>query len=185
MKLTVGYVRSIVHFWSRVFFVDEPKVLGKAALYRYITHPHDCFSIAPTRGLAEVTTVFTLIVLLVCIVGRESPQAFIHFVYTTGHLEDVTFFPPLVIGLTPTYNTESDDNIVRQSHQILTDNILNLLMYYFSQSYELRSIFKMGFHCPPGAHEFSPTSLLLERSSNSSARVFDIRGRRLLSPIGA
>ena len=85
----------------------------------------------------------TLIVSLVCIVGRESPQAFIYFVCTTRHLKDVTFFSPLVIGLTQTYNTESDYNIVRQSHQILTDNVLNPLMCYFSRPYELGSIFKM------------------------------------------
>ena len=73
----------------------------------------------------------TLMVSLVCIVVRGSPQAFIHFVYTTRHLGGVTLFSSLVIGLSPTYNTEFDDNIVRQSRQILTDNVHNLLMYYF------------------------------------------------------
>ena len=29
---------------------------GSLHVYRYITHPHDCFSIAPTRDLAEMAS---------------------------------------------------------------------------------------------------------------------------------
>ena len=90
-ELTVGYVRSIVHFWSRISPVEEWGVLGKAALpiLVVVRALYTCNGLSPTATTAspsrllviwQMWPVLTFIVLLVCIVGRESPPTFIHFV---------------------------------------------------------------------------------------------------------